>query len=445
MALIKCPECGKSVSDKTDKCVHCGFPIYMKVNMTMGKQKCSFCGTLNEGYDKYCTNCGAPLEETEKEEKKEEKVENTIKDNSNKRICPECGKIIPKDDAYCVSCYLKSQNEQQKTNKKSKSKWVGFFLCLFLGFFGAHKFYEGKAKKGILYLCTMGLFLFGWIYDCVMFLLKPSDTYDPDIRSEQETSKKWVAIVVSIVFVLFMGGISNGSENQTDNTETENSEESYQETEESIGSEQDTVVEIETEEEDVNEKYYDLVELPKKYKSNFVAACLSCGINVEEISHYEKQDDWENGESYTFYYDGNTHSVYLLDNGEVSSINYMRDPDFKLYENGYESLNIADFQLDSVTHISLKSASEAVIEESVEYPETLNFDWWTTGSCTRYYDYYIISAEFTCKNAYGVKSRHVFRIDATVTEDGSDLVYYELDGVVKFGSPDVPEIKKIPL
>lgn len=27
MALIKCPECGKEISDKSDKCIHCGFPL----------------------------------------------------------------------------------------------------------------------------------------------------------------------------------------------------------------------------------------------------------------------------------------------------------------------------------------------------------------------------------------------------------------------------------
>ena len=27
MALIKCPECGKEVSDKAPACIHCGFPL----------------------------------------------------------------------------------------------------------------------------------------------------------------------------------------------------------------------------------------------------------------------------------------------------------------------------------------------------------------------------------------------------------------------------------
>ena len=27
MALIKCPECGKEVSDKSEICIYCGYPI----------------------------------------------------------------------------------------------------------------------------------------------------------------------------------------------------------------------------------------------------------------------------------------------------------------------------------------------------------------------------------------------------------------------------------
>lgn len=27
MALIKCPECGKEISDKSKCCIHCGFPM----------------------------------------------------------------------------------------------------------------------------------------------------------------------------------------------------------------------------------------------------------------------------------------------------------------------------------------------------------------------------------------------------------------------------------
>lgn len=44
---------------------------------------------------------------------------------------------------------------------------VAWILLAFLGVFGAHRFYLGKWITGILYLCTGGLFLLGWLYDLV--------------------------------------------------------------------------------------------------------------------------------------------------------------------------------------------------------------------------------------------------------------------------------------
>lgn len=55
-----------------------------------------------------------------------------------------------------------------------ENKWVAFFLCFFLGFFGAHKFYEGKIIFGIVYLCTCGLLGVGWLIDLILIILKPN-------------------------------------------------------------------------------------------------------------------------------------------------------------------------------------------------------------------------------------------------------------------------------
>ena len=30
MALINCPECGKEISDKSETCIHCGYPLFVK-------------------------------------------------------------------------------------------------------------------------------------------------------------------------------------------------------------------------------------------------------------------------------------------------------------------------------------------------------------------------------------------------------------------------------
>ena len=56
----------------------------------------------------------------------------------------------------------------------AKNKWAAFFLCLFLGVFGAHKFYEGKILLGILYLVTAGIFGIGVVYDLIVLFFKPN-------------------------------------------------------------------------------------------------------------------------------------------------------------------------------------------------------------------------------------------------------------------------------
>lgn len=59
----------------------------------------------------------------------------------------------------------------------AKDKWVSFFLCLFLGIFGVHKFYEGRILMGILYLCTAGLFGIGVLIDLIILFFKPNPYY----------------------------------------------------------------------------------------------------------------------------------------------------------------------------------------------------------------------------------------------------------------------------
>ena len=61
--------------------------------------------------------------------------------------------------------------------KTPKNKWVAFLLCLFLGYFGAHKFYEGRIGMGILYLFTFGLFGIRWLIDLIILLTKPNPYY----------------------------------------------------------------------------------------------------------------------------------------------------------------------------------------------------------------------------------------------------------------------------
>ena len=48
---------------------------------------------------------------------------------------------------------------------REKSTIVAYILWLILGILGAHKFYLRRPVVGILYFCTGGLLLIGWLID----------------------------------------------------------------------------------------------------------------------------------------------------------------------------------------------------------------------------------------------------------------------------------------
>lgn len=56
----------------------------------------------------------------------------------------------------------------------AKNKWISLFLALFLGIFGAHKFYEGRVLLGFVYLCTLGIGGIGVIMDLIILFFKPN-------------------------------------------------------------------------------------------------------------------------------------------------------------------------------------------------------------------------------------------------------------------------------
>ncbi len=116
-----------------------------------------------------CEECGAPI-------------------TSN--VCEYCGNVIdithkettqentPQQEVHTQTIINNYITQQPTTNNNTststiskKSKIVALLLCVFLGYFGAHKFYVGKAGMGVLYLFSYGLFGFGWIIDCILIAM----------------------------------------------------------------------------------------------------------------------------------------------------------------------------------------------------------------------------------------------------------------------------------
>ena len=52
----------------------------------------------------------------------------------------------------------------------TRSRAIAFVLCIFLGYFGVHRFYLGKTVTGLIFLFTGGIFGLGWLVDIISLL-----------------------------------------------------------------------------------------------------------------------------------------------------------------------------------------------------------------------------------------------------------------------------------
>ncbi len=143
MALIKCPECGKEISDQAESCPNCGTP------MKKGEKK--FCKHCGESIDKdcvVCPKCGKQVEEISNQDK------NIVINNNNTAVAS----AVAQAGGYGNMI-------------SPKSRLVAALLCFFVGFLGIHRFYVGKIGTGIIWLLTLGLFGFGVLVDFIMILI----------------------------------------------------------------------------------------------------------------------------------------------------------------------------------------------------------------------------------------------------------------------------------
>ena len=122
------------------------------------------------------------------------------------KFCKHCGEKIAIDAVLCTSCGRQVEELKQEApaaqpqiiinnentssnvntntnvnnagaNGRERNKWVAVALCFFLGYVGAHRFYEGKTGTAILYIFTAGLFGVGVLVDLIILLMKPNPYY----------------------------------------------------------------------------------------------------------------------------------------------------------------------------------------------------------------------------------------------------------------------------
>ena len=125
-----------------------------------GTKYCKFCGSKIHEKAVVCPYCGCQVEEMASSPQPDRSTPNVIINNNpvnNNNV------NVQSYNSGNAAAYGRPIN-----------KWTAFFLCFFLGIFGAHKFYEHKTGMGILYLFTVGLFGIGWLIDLFVILFKPN-------------------------------------------------------------------------------------------------------------------------------------------------------------------------------------------------------------------------------------------------------------------------------
>lgn len=77
-----------------------------------------------------------------------------------------------------ITIFKKDLRNNYGTSEKNLK--IDIILCMFLGYFGVHKFYEGKIGMGILYIFTFGLFGIGTYIDLIKLLTGNGSDKDGD-------------------------------------------------------------------------------------------------------------------------------------------------------------------------------------------------------------------------------------------------------------------------
>lgn len=173
MAMVNCPNCGESVSDKAEKCIHCGTTIKENVN-----KKCSECGAELENGASVCPKCGCPVKANETSSIPQQVEVTNVqvsKKTTKKIIMGVCLAIV------CVLGFFVIQNiNATNANKKYEESYKAIVNDMFMGGVEAEECANlieavwrdtikdnGKNAETQKYVCTSIVFRDGscYVYD----------------------------------------------------------------------------------------------------------------------------------------------------------------------------------------------------------------------------------------------------------------------------------------
>ena len=174
-----CINCGLELMDDFEYCPQCGIKIELLENKDETQQQ----------YDEQPSADEQPFAEAQPfvETQTFVDTQTPIDDYTGKiKVCRVCGTQTSVYAFCCPTCgrtfshrgkdfefEFVGVNADMQTGVW-RNKWTSLLLCLFFGWCGVHRFYEGKVITGLLYLFTFGLYGLGWLVDIIIIAGKPN-------------------------------------------------------------------------------------------------------------------------------------------------------------------------------------------------------------------------------------------------------------------------------
>lgn len=412
MGLIKCPECGKEISDKAEMCVNCGFPI-----------------------KNYLKEKGERSDYLQPENKEIETVqkESFMENNKNTVICESCGAENKADADYCCKCGSPIEDGGFRNN----------FTRVFEEFGNTDK------KNSVISIIAAIFSIFGCM--CYVGLILAI----VDLCSgKKEKQHKWsifailVCIVWTIVFIFFGTIGSNESDSVADTqiesqTETEASQvvESTEkkpnkklEDKEKAKSEKSTKTENSKEKKSPKKHNKTVTSLMKDGLDEKVAVkaynILKKKIGFKKIAYGKKANGAD-----MYYIDADGYDVAITASDKVYRI-FIPESDYVFYEDGKVKLTakkIEDTTIDQNEGSSYYIMAQEIVKESLLNPRGAKFPSYVFNSddVAMQKDGKLIAVQsyVDATNGYGATVRTKWTVQFVVTDIDSfsyDLKYVKV-------------------
>lgn len=387
MALIKCPECGKEISDKASVCVNCGYPVSEYVEELKREEEQKLVDRLRK---------------QQGEEKKKY------------ARCKYCGVDAVGEDGYCESCgsYQFASSSQQEKTFSSEARKTNYVE-------EKPKFWESWLFLTFMCLAIPPAGL------CLLWIAKK-----PKYAPARTTISVFLAMY-AVIWCVAMLGESGSTSTQTDSTQTEEEEQEQKQEQEQNPKKQDDNEKKEDSDQEDN-FLSDLGKVMDKKVAKKAYNILKKKIGFSELEYKDQLDETTN---YEIVADG--YYMVLTASDNVYRI-FIPNSSYVFYEDGEVKMTAADFKsktIDRSEMYSYYSIAQEIVESSLKNPKSADFPSIITHpeeiSMQKDGDIVAVQSYVDAKNSFNATIRTKWMVEFKVLDLETysyEVLYINMDG-----------------